>query len=77
MSLSAFDSGEGAPGVAEGAGDSAARASFYQTMTQIGGMTINEVRRLENLPPVAGGDEVRMQMQNVPISEAGNADQAS
>ena len=55
-------------------GDSAARASFYQTMTQIGGMTINEVRRLENLPPVAGGDEVRMQMQNVPITEAGNAD---
>ena len=57
-------------------GDSAARASFYQTMTQIGGMTINEVRRLENLPPVAGGDEVRMQMQNVPIAEARNADQA-
>lgn len=56
-------------------GDSAARATFYQTMTQIGGMTINEVRRLENLPPVAGGDEVRMQMQNVPISEAGNVDQ--
>lgn len=55
-------------------GDSAARASFYQTMTQIGGMTINEVRRLENLPPVAGGDEVRMQMQNVPITEADNAD---
>ena len=57
-------------------GDSAARATFYQTMTQIGGMTINEVRRLENLPPVEGGDEVRMQMQNVPISETGNADQA-
>lgn len=57
-------------------GDSAARATFYQTMTQIGGMTINEVRRLENLPPVAGGDEIRMQMQNVPISETGNADQA-
>lgn len=55
-------------------GDSAARASFYQTMTQIGGMTINEVRRLENLPPVPGGDEVRLQMQNVPITEAGNAD---
>ena len=56
-------------------GDSAARASFYQTMTQIGGMTINEVRRLENLPPVAGGDTPRMQMQNVPIEEAGNADE--
>ena len=42
----------------------------------LGGMTINEVRRLENLPPVTGGDEVRMQMQNVPIAEARNADQA-
>ena len=58
-------------------GDSAARASFYRTMTQIGGMTINEVRRLENLPPVAGGDTPRMQMQNVPIAEATNADEAS
>lgn len=56
--------------------DSAARASFYQTMTQIGGMTINEVRKLENLPPVTGGDEVRMQMQNVPISETTDANQA-
>lgn len=50
--------------------DSAGRASFYQTMTQLGGMTINEVRRLENLPPVAGGDTPRMQMQNVPIDSA-------
>ena len=49
-------------------GDSAGRASFYQTMTQMGAMTINEVRRLENLPPVAGGDTPRMQSQNVPIS---------
>lgn len=54
-------------------GDSAARATFYRTMTQIGGMTINEVRRLENLPPVAGGDTPRLQMQNVPITEASNA----
>lgn len=55
--------------------DSKARSEFYRTMTQIGGMTINEVRRLENLPPVAGGDESRVQMQNVPISEADNAEQ--
>lgn len=52
-------------------GDSAGRASFYQTMTQLGAMTINEVRALENLPPVAGGDVPRMQMQNVPITQAG------
>lgn len=54
--------------------DTAARATFYQTMTQIGAMTINEVRGLENLPPVEGGDVPRMQMQNVPITQAGEQD---
>lgn len=53
-------------------GDSAGRANFYQVMTQIGAMTINDVRALENLPPVAGGDVPRIQMQNQPITEAGN-----
>ena len=52
-------------------GDSGARASFYQQMLSNGVMTINEVRALENLPPVEGGDVPRMQMQNVPISQAG------
>ncbi len=52
-------------------GDSAGRAAYYQTMTAIGAMTINEIRKLENLEPVAGGDVPRMQMQNVPITEAG------
>jgi HK97 family phage portal protein len=51
--------------------DSAGRASFYKEMTAIGAMTINEVRALENLPAVDGGDVPRMQMQNVPITEAG------
>jgi phage portal protein BeeE len=51
-------------------GDSDGRAQFYERMTRIGAMTINEVRRLENLPPVEGGDVPRMQMQNVPITEA-------
>ena len=54
-------------------GDSQGRAAFYQTALACGWMTINEVRRLENLPPVEGGDVPRMQMQNVPITEAGNA----
>lgn len=48
--------------------DSQGRASYYQTMTQLGGMTINEVRALENLPPVPGGDVPRMQAQNIPIT---------
>ncbi len=52
-------------------GDSAARASFYQSGLTNGWMTINEVRALENMPPVEGGNVPRMQMQNVPIAEAG------
>lgn len=52
-------------------GDSTRRANFYQSGLQNGWMTINEVRALENLPPVEGGDTPRMQMQNVPITEAG------
>lgn len=52
-------------------GDSAARANFYQSGLNNGWMVINEVRALENLPPVEGGDVPRMQSQNVPITEAG------
>lgn len=51
--------------------DTKARAAFYQTLLNAGVMTINEVRKLEGLPPVEGGDVPRMQMQNVPITEAG------
>lgn len=54
-------------------GDSTQRAEFYQTMTQIGGMTINEVRKIEGLPPVPGGDVPRMQMQNIPINQTDQA----
>lgn len=50
--------------------DSAGRAAFYKSMTEIGAMTINEVRALEGLPAVAGGDVPRMQMQNAPITDA-------
>jgi HK97 family phage portal protein len=56
--------------------DSKARADFYQQMTNIGAMTINEVRALENMPPVEGGEVPRMQMQNVPITDAGAQPQA-
>jgi HK97 family phage portal protein len=52
-------------------GDSKTRADFHASGLQNGWLTINEVRRRENLPPVEGGDVPRMQMQNVPITEAG------
>jgi HK97 family phage portal protein len=51
--------------------DSKSRAEFYNAGLQNGWFTINEVRALENMPPVEGGDVPRMQMQNVPITEAG------
>lgn len=56
-------------------GESAARAGFYQQGLQNGWMTINEVRALENLPPVPGGEVPRMQMQNVPITDAGQEEE--
>ena len=49
-------------------GDSLGRAKFYQIMRMIGGMTVNEVRADNNLPPVEGGDDVHLQMQNVPLA---------
>ena len=51
--------------------DSVGRSQFYQSALMNGWMTINEVRALEGLAPVPGGDVPRMQMQNVPITEAG------
>lgn len=51
-------------------GDSAGRANFYQIMVRLGLMTRNEARRLENLPPIDGGDVAMVQMQDVPLSEA-------
>lgn len=50
-------------------GDSAGRSAFYREMSSIGAMTINEIRRKENLPPVDGGDVPRMQSQNIPITQ--------
>lgn len=52
-------------------GDSDKRTAFYTSGLTNGWMTINEVRALENMPPVEGGNIPRMQMQNVPITEAG------
>jgi len=37
-------------------GDSAARADFYVKMFGVGGLSSNDIRRLEEQPPVPGGD---------------------
>lgn len=49
--------------------DSAARSAFYAAMVQNGLMTRNEARRLENLPPIEGGDTLTVQSQNVPLGQ--------
>ncbi|WP_222890227.1 phage portal protein [Enterobacter sp. C2] len=54
-------------------GDSASRAAFMQTMVNTGIRTVNEVRRLDNLPPLPGGDVATRQSQNVPITDLGSS----
>lgn len=49
--------------------DSAGRAEYYNLMRPF--MTVNEVRALEGLAPVAGGDVLYKQMQDVAITDAG------
>jgi HK97 family phage portal protein len=39
-------------------GDSAARAQFYTALSGIGAIVPNEIRALENMPPLPGGDQV-------------------
>jgi HK97 family phage portal protein len=47
--------------------DSTRRASYYSTMTNLGIMSINDCRALENLPPIEHGDNhfVAMNMQTL------------
>jgi HK97 family phage portal protein len=51
-------------------GDTQSRFAAYEIALRNGVKTINEVRRRENDPPIAGGDVARLQMQNVPIAQA-------
>lgn len=53
-------------------GDSASRAAFMKAMGEAGLRTINEMRRLDNYPPVPGGDVAMRQAQYVPITDLGN-----
>lgn len=49
----------------------AERSTYYATLAQNGVMTRNEIRRLENLSPVDGGDELTAQTNLAPISQLG------
>lgn len=54
----------------------AGRTQFYSTALQNGWMNRNEVRRLENLPPVEGGEIYTAQSNLLPLDQLGAAQQA-
>jgi HK97 family phage portal protein len=51
-------------------GDAATRFSAYSTGLQAGYLTINDIRRLEDLAPVDGGEIIRVPLANVNIDAA-------
>ncbi|XBS71151.1 phage portal protein [Acerihabitans sp. KWT182] len=51
--------------------DSAGRAAYYTTALQNGWMSRNDVRRLENLPPIEGGDIYTVQLNLTPLDQLG------
>ncbi|WP_133632941.1 phage portal protein [Pseudomonas sp.] len=57
-------------------GDSTARANYMKTLVDTGLLTINEGRRVNNRPPVAGGDVATRQSQNVPLTQLGQTNPA-
>lgn len=52
-------------------GDSASRATLYQMMLNAAVYCRNDVRRLENLPPIEGGDVFLVQGATVPLGPDG------
>jgi phage portal protein BeeE len=52
-------------------GDLAARTNYYQQMLQAGVVSINEVRRKENMNPVEGGDTHTVQINQIALDRLG------
>lgn len=52
-------------------GDYATRIEGYSKLLQNGVLSVNEVRRKENMRPIEGGDVVRVPLTNIDISAAG------
>jgi HK97 family phage portal protein len=57
--------------------DSAGRAAYYTSALQNGWMSRNDVRRLENLPPIEGGDIHTVQLNLTPLEELKNGNLAT
>lgn len=48
------------------------RVSGYTSALQNGWMSRNEVRALEDMPPIAGGDEYTVQLNMTPVDKLGD-----
>ncbi|MGC8423239.1 phage portal protein [Mixta calida] len=57
--------------------DSAGRAAYYTTALQNGWMSRNDVRRLENMPPIAGGELYTVQLNLTPLEDLKQNSQAA
>ncbi|WP_140920894.1 phage portal protein [Limnobaculum xujianqingii] len=49
--------------------DSAGRSAYYTSALQNGWMSRNDVRRLENMPPIPGGDIYTVQLNLTPLED--------
>ena len=56
--------------------DSAGRSAYYTTALQNGWMSRNDVRRLENMPPIEGGDLYTVQLSLTPLEDLKQNSQA-
>jgi HK97 family phage portal protein len=54
--------------MAELRGDFSSRGSWYQTMRDIGGFSVNDILALEDMPDVEGGDERYASLNYVPLA---------
>jgi len=57
--------------------DSAGRSAYYTTALQNGWMSRNDVRRLENMPPIEGGDLYTVQLNLTPLEDLKKNSQAA
>lgn len=51
-------------------GDSATQAQIFSTALQAGYMSVNDIRRIMDMPPVDAGDQVRVPLANIDLTAA-------
>lgn len=55
--------------MAELRGDSESRGSWYRNMREIGAFSVNDIRDLEDMPDVEGGDARYASLNYVPLDQ--------